>query len=330
MLRLATEEKRWPLIRPFAISRGTRSESRTIHVTLTDDEGRSGRGEAVPYARYGETIPAALNALEAARTEIERGLAHEDIPALVSLKAARNALDCALWDLRAKQAGRPVWELAGLSPPLPRVSACTISLDTPERMAAQAGENAARPLLKLKLGAGAAGDDIARLRAVRAAAPETRLIVDANEGWRAEDLPLLFSACAECAVELIEQPLPAGRDAALGEIARPVPVCADESIHGPEDLPALAPLYDAVNIKLDKTGGLTPALRLARAARAQGFGVMAGCMLASSLAMAPAFLVAQSARWTDLDGPLLLARDCQPAMREENSILQPPEPALWG
>ncbi len=330
MLHLDVEEKSWPLIRPFTISRGSRDAAKTIIVTLRDDQGNAGRGEAVPYARYDETIPAALAELRAARSAIEAGITHADIPRILAMRAARNALDCALWDLSAKQQGEPVWRLAGLDEPRPLVTAYTISLDTPGAMAARAKENAFRPLLKLKLGSGQAEDDIARMRAVRKAAPKTRIIIDANEAWREEDLPALFAAAKECAVELIEQPLPAGRDACLAHVPRPVPLCADESAHGIEDLEKLKPLYDAINIKLDKTGGLTPALALAKAARAAGFSLMTGCMLASSLAMAPAFLAAQLSDWADLDGPLLLAEDAQPAMSERDGLLNPPAPALWG
>ena len=329
MLEVTIEERVWPLLRPFTISRGTRDVARTVIVTLTDTEGRKGIGEAVPYPRYGESVEETVAELERATSLIAEGISHDDIPRFLSGMAARNALDCALWDLEAARTGRPVWELAGLPRPAPLVTAYTISLGSPEDMADQARQNARRPLLKLKLGADAAGD-IMRLRAVRMAAPRTRIIVDANEGWQPDDLPALFAVCVDCGVELIEQPLPADADEALARIIRPVPVCADESAHGPEDLPALRSRYDAINIKLDKTGGLTGAIRLAKAAREQGFEIMVGCMLASSLAMAPAFLVAQLARWTDLDGPMLLAEDFEPAMRHENSIIQPPEPALWG
>ncbi len=330
MLRITIEEQAWPLIRPFVISRGARNEARTIIVTLDDGNGNSGRGEAVPYARYGETIGEATAQLRAIAPAIESGLEHADIPRLVTMKAARNALDCALWDLRAKQGGKAVWQLAGLRRPEPLITAFTISLGPPGEMAGQARRNRSRPLLKLKLGAGAAADDMARIEAVRKAAADARIIIDANEAWRPADLPALFALCHDCGVELIEQPLPAGEDAALADIPRPVPLCADESIHDAKDLPALAPLYDAINIKLDKTGGLTPALELARAAQDTGLALMTGCMLASSLAMAPAFLVAQLCAWTDLDGPLLLAKDASPPMREDNSTLHPPSPALWG
>ncbi len=329
MLTITVEERAWPLLRPFTISRGTRDVARTIVVTISDAEGRTGMGEAVPYPRHGETVEETIAELERAAPSVAGGISHDDIPRILSGKAARNALDCALWDLEAARTGRPVWQLAGLPRPEPLVTAYTISLGSPEDMADQARQNSRRPLLKLKLGSDAAGD-VMRLRAVRMAAPRARIIVDANEGWRPEDLPTLLAVCVDCGVELVEQPLPADADEALARIIRPVPVCADESAHGAEDLPALRSRYDAINIKLDKTGGLTGAIRLAKAAREQNFEIMVGCMLASSLAMAPAFLVAQLARWTDLDGPMLLAEDFEPAMRHENSIIQPPEPALWG
>ncbi len=329
MLQITVEERAWPLLRPFMIARGTRDVARTIIVTLTDSEGRKGAGEAVPYPRYGESVEETVAELERIAPSLTDNLGHDDIPRLLSGKAARNALDCALWDLEAAQTGRPVWQLAGLPRPAPLVTAYTIGLGSPEDMADQARRNAERPLLKLKLGSDAAGD-VMRLRAVRMAAPDSRIIVDANEGWRPEDLPTLFAVCVDCGVELIEQPLPADGDEALSRIIRPVPVCADESAHDIADLPALRSRYDAINIKLDKTGGLTGAIRLATAARQQDFEIMVGCMLASSLAMAPAFLLAQCARWTDLDGPMLLAEDFQPPLRHENSVIQPPEPALWG
>ncbi len=330
MLRLSISQRTWPLKSPFTISRGARSEAHTLVVTLGDDEGNRGSGEAVPYARYDETMQAAMDELEAARPAIEAGITHDQIPALLKLRAARNALDCALWDLRAKQQGKPAWQLAALDAPRPLTTAYTISLASPGEMARVAGENSSRPLLKLKLGSASAADDMARLKAVRAAAPGSRLIVDANEGWREDDLPMLLETCAENAVKLVEQPLPAERDAVLSAIPRPVPVCADESFHDAADLPRLAGRYDAVNIKLDKSGGLTPALEAAERALAAGFSLMCGCMLASSLAMAPAFLVARKARWTDLDGPLLLASDAHPPIKYQGSTMYPPERELWG
>jgi L-alanine-DL-glutamate epimerase-like enolase superfamily enzyme len=241
--------------------------------------------------------------------------------------AARNALDCAFWDLEAKRAGRPAHLLAGLPAPRPLTTAYTISLGTPEAMAEAAAKEAARALLKIKLGS---DGDPARIEAVRRAAPNARLIVDANEGWTAENLAGNFAACARAGVELIEQPLPAGRDEALANISRPVPVCADESVHGRASLAALIGEYDAINIKLDKTGGLTEALAMAHEAERLGFGIMVGCMVATSLAMAPAMLVAQRAKYVDLDGPLLLARDRPDGLCYERSLVHPPTRELWG
>ncbi len=327
--RLEAREQTWPLQRAFTIARGSRTQVHTIIVELTDEHGNVGRGEAVPYPRHGETPEQALADIESARSRIEAGVSVHELPDILRTLAARTAMDCALWDLAARRLRKPAWQLTALPEPRPAVTACTISLAAPEEMATEAKERAAYPLLKLKLG-GTAEEDIARLRAVRAARPDARLVVDANEGWYAPDLPRLLTVCDGAAVELVEQPLPAGEDAALAAIARPVPVCADESLRGPDDLPSLAGRYDAVNVKLDKAGGLTPALELARAARAQGLRVMVGCMLASSLAMAPAFLLAPLADWIDLDGPLLLADDFAPPIRFEGALMHPPPPALWG
>ncbi len=265
--------------------------------------------------------------IESLRARIEDGLDRRGLQQALPAGAARNALDCAFWDLEAKRAGRPVWALLGLKAPAPVTTAYTLSLDTPEAMGRAAAENAARPLLKLKL---AGPDDLARVEAVRENAPAARLIVDANEGWSLDDYVELAPKLAGLGVDLIEQPLPAGKDAALAGMRRPVPVCADESCHDSASLAGLAGRYDAVNIKLDKTGGLTEALELKDAAGAQGYEIMVGCMLATSLAMAPATLVAQGARFVDLDGPLLLDRDRAEGLYYEDSLLHPPEPALWG
>jgi L-Ala-D/L-Glu epimerase len=286
-----------------------------------------GRGECVPYARYGETVEGVASAIAAMEAQIGRGLDREELQQAMPAGAARNALDCAFWDLAAKRSGAPVHELAGLPPPRPLTTAYTISLASPEAMAAAAAKAAARALLKVKLG----GDgDQERIAAVRRAAPNCRLIVDANEGWAPESLMENLAACAQAGVALVEQPLPADRDDALATITRPLPVCADESLHGEASLAALVGKYDAVNIKLDKTGGLTQALAMARQAEDMGFALMVGCMVATSLAMAPAMLVAQRARVVDLDGPLLLARDRPDGLRYEGSTVHPPQPALWG
>jgi L-alanine-DL-glutamate epimerase-like enolase superfamily enzyme len=282
----------------------------------------------VPYARYGETVEQVAGAIEAMAADIARGLGREDLQAAMPAGAARNALDCAFWDLAGKRAGRPVHELLGLAAPKPLTTAYTISLSTPDAMAQAAAKAAERALLKVKLGGG--GDDGARIAAVRRAAPRAELIVDANEGWTPDGLASNLAACAQAGVTLIEQPLPAGRDDALAGRARDVPICADESVHGSASLAALVGKYDAVNIKLDKTGGLTEALAMAQEAERLGFTLMVGCMVATSLAMAPAVLVAQRARVVDLDGPLLLARDRPDGLRYAGSLVHPATSALWG
>jgi L-alanine-DL-glutamate epimerase-like enolase superfamily enzyme len=331
MPRLSVRHESWPLSGGFTISRGTRTTAEVVVVELSlgeaDARVASGRGECVPYARYGESVAGVVAAIESLRARIEDGLDRLGLQRALPAGAARNALDCAFWDLEAKRAGHPVWQLIGASAPAPVTTAYTLSLDTPEAMGRAAAENASRPLLKLKL---SGPDDLARIEAVRASAPTARLIVDANEGWSLDDYVELAPKLAVLGVDLIEQPLPAGKDAALAGMRRPVPVCADESCHDSASLAGLAGRYDVVNIKLDKTGGLTEALRLKDAARSQGYGIMVGCMLATSLAMAPATLVAQGARFVDLDGPLLLERDRPEGLTYEGSLLHPPEPALWG
>lgn len=326
MRRLDLRREDWPLAKPFTISHGSRTVAETVLVEIHSGALR-GRGECVTYARYGESVESVLAAIGAMAEAVGEGIDREALRDRMPPGAARNALDCALWDLEAKESGSSIWGLAGIAAPRPVVTAYTISLDTAERMAAEAGENAARPLLKIKLtGEG----DLDRVRAVRAAAPSAKLIVDANEGWTVEHLRRYGAALAELGVALIEQPLPAGQDAALAELPHPVPICADEACHTSADLDRLVGLYDCVNIKLDKAGGLTEALRLKEAARARGFTVMVGCMVGSSLSMAPAHLVAQDADFVDLDAPLLLARDRQPGLRYEGSLVYPPKPNLWG
>ncbi|UWQ32144.1 dipeptide epimerase [Leisingera sp. M527] len=310
------------LAQVFTISRGSRTEAKVLTVRVEKD-GVTGWGECVPYARYNET-------LESVAAEIERlpaDFTRAELQSLLPAGAARNAVDCALWDLEAKQAGKRVWELAGLPAPGPEITAYTLSLDTPEKMQAQAAENAFRPLLKIKLGT---PDDMPRLEAVRAGAPDAKIIIDANEGWSAEVYAELAPHLVRLGVELVEQPLPAGEDAALIGMERPVPVCADESCHDRESLPKLKGKYDVVNIKLDKTGGLTEALKLRDQALAEGYQVMVGCMVGSSLAMAPATLVAQGAAVTDLDGPLLLAEDREEPLTFDAEGVHPPVAALWG
>ena len=319
---LTVSHDRFRLAEVFTIARGSRSHADVVTATLAHD-GVTGRGECVPYARYGESIESVSREIEALADGTGRDALQEVLPA----GAARNAVDCALWDWEAKRAGKRVWELAGLAAPGPLVTAFTLSLDTPDRMEAAARRHAARPLLKIKLGT---PDDMPRLEAVRRGAPETRIIIDANEGWTAEVYAELAPHLIGLGVAMVEQPLPAGEDDMLAEIARPLPVCADESCHDRASLPALKGKYDMINIKLDKTGGLTEALALRDAARKDGFGVMVGCMVGSSLAMAPAVLVGQGADIVDLDGPLLLAEDREPPLAYDAQGVHPSIPALWG
>ena len=312
----------FPLAQVFTISRGSRTEAKVLSVKISRG-GVEGRGECVPYARYNETAASVSAQIESLPEAFDRQGLYELLPA----GAARNAADCALWDLEAKESGLRVWQLAGLPAPGPEITAYTLSLDSPENMRAQAAEHAHRPLLKIKLGT---PDDMPRLEAVRAGAPRADIIVDANEGWSAEVYADLAPHLLRLGVKLVEQPLPAGDDDALLGLQRPVPVCADESAHDRASLKHLAGKYDVVNIKLDKTGGLTEALALKREALAQGFEVMVGCMVGSSLAMAPATLVAQGALITDLDGPLLLAEDRAHPLQFDAAGVHPPTAALWG
>jgi L-alanine-DL-glutamate epimerase-like enolase superfamily enzyme len=313
------------LAQVFTISRGSRTEAQVLTVRLSGG-GATGVGECVPYARYGETLESVTDQIMALAPLFEAG-GEVDLTALLPAGAARNALDCALWDWRAKSSGQRVWDLLKLPAPVPEITAYTLSLDTPEAMQAQAAKHAFRPLLKIKLGT---PDDMPRLEAVRAGAPKSTIIVDANEGWSAAVYADLAPHLVRLGVALVEQPLPAGDDAALIGMARPVPVCADESCHDRASLAGLKGKYDMVNIKLDKTGGLTEALALKQAALAEGYGVMVGCMVGSSLAMAPATLVAQGVAVTDLDGPLLLAEDRDAPLIFDGAGVHPPTPALWG
>ena len=325
-LTLAVRAERWPIRGTFAIARGAKREAHVV-VAEVGDGRHTGRGECVPYARYGETVQGVLAAVESCRPALARGLTREGLASLLQAGAARNALDCALWDLEAKRAGRSAAALAGLAPLRPVPTAFTLSLADPHAMAAAAKAATAYSLLKVKLGG---AGDAARLQAVRAAAPHARLIADANEAWQPHETESLLAMAADCGVDLVEQPLAAGNDAILAEIRRPVAVCADESAHDSRSLDALAGRYDAVNIKLDKTGGLTEALATAKRARALGFKIMVGSMVATSLAMAPALLLAQDADWVDLDGPLLLERDRDAGLAYEDGMVLPPLPALWG
>ena len=306
----------------FTISRGSRTEAKVLTVKIERD-GVVGWGECVPYARYDETMDSVADQIAGLPADVTR----DDLYDLLTAGAACNAVDCALWDHEAKTAGKRVWDLIGVPAPKPCITAFTLSLDTPENMRASAAKHAHRPLLKIKLGT---PDDMARLEAVRAGAPKSEIIVDANEGWTADVYSDLAPHLIRLGVTMVEQPMPAGHDDMLGEIARPLPVCADESCHDTATLAGLKGKYDMVNIKLDKTGGLTEALKLNDAARAQGYAVMVGCMVGSSLAMAPATIVAQGARVVDLDGPLLLAEDRdQPLIFDEDGV-HPPVASLWG
>jgi L-alanine-DL-glutamate epimerase-like enolase superfamily enzyme len=326
MRTLSLVREIFPIAGRFVLSRGAKTEARVVVAEIAEGEHR-GRGECVPYARYGESIESVTAAIEGLRAEIERGLSREALQQALPAGAARNALDCALWDLEAKQKETPVWFLAGLREPKRAITAYTISLDAPDAMAEAAAAAKARPLLKVKLGREMA---TACITAVRAAAPEAKLIVDANEAWDFGILQALAPALAQLKVALVEQPLAAGEDRALEDFASPVPLCADESVHDTTTLDALPRGYSVINIKLDKTGGLTEAIKLAHAARARNLDIMVGCMVASSLAMAPAFLLARGARYVDLDGPLMLARDRTPAIPYDGSLIYPAPPALWG
>jgi L-Ala-D/L-Glu epimerase len=323
---LVARIERWPIAGSFTISRGAKTEAVTVVAEVSQD-GLTGRGECVPYPRYGETPEATLVGVQSMQEALQRGLDRQALQAAMPAGAARNALDCALLDLEAKTSGQRVWNLLGRPQPKACITAYTISLASPQAMAVATAKAAHRPLLKIKLGGDGDGE---RIAAVRRAAPDSELIVDANEAWTAGNLEQNLSECAAAGVTLVEQPLPAGQDEVLARIRRPVAVCADESVYDRASLDRLRGRYDAVNIKLDKTGGVTEALVMADAAQALGFQIMIGCMVATSLAMAPAMLLARQARFVDLDGPLLLARDRDGGLRYDGSLVYPPDAALWG
>jgi len=323
--RLEFRIQKWPISGTFTISRGAKTEAAVVVAEISDGS-TTGRGECVPYARYGESLESVTAEIGGMASAIAGGMDRDALQNALPAGAARNAIDCALWDLEAKQVGTRVAALAGIAALAPVTTAYTLSLDTPEKMA-EAARHVARPVLKLKLGA---DGDLERLRAVREAAPQTSLIVDANEGWSEKNIRENLIACADAKVSLIEQPLPADADEILRGIERIVPLCADESFHDRASFAKLAGKYDAVNIKLDKTGGLTEALRVADEAQARGLQIMVGCMVATSLAMAPALLLAGRAKFVDLDGPLLLAKDREHGLRYDGSTVFPPEPSLWG
>ncbi|WP_375414091.1 N-acetyl-D-Glu racemase DgcA [uncultured Bradyrhizobium sp.] len=324
--KLAARIERWPIAGAFTISRGAKTEAVTVLAEVSRGN-HTGRGECVPYARYGQTPEATLAAILSTEKALRGGLDRQALQGALPAGAARNALDCALLDLEAKLGGRRAWDLLGRPTPRACTTAFTISLGTPEAMAAATAKASSRPLLKIKLGGDGDGD---RIAAVRKEAPESELIVDANEAWTPANLEQNLAACEAVGVTLVEQPLPAGQDGLLARIRRPVAVCADESVHDRASLERLRERYDAINIKLDKTGGLTEALAMAEAAQALGFEIMVGCMVATSLAMAPAMLLAHQARFVDLDGPLLLAGDRNGGLRYDGSTVYPPDPALWG
>jgi L-Ala-D/L-Glu epimerase len=326
MDKLNVSIEHFPIAGAFTISRGSRTEAIVVRATIQHGN-KIGSGECVPYTRYGETVAGVVDLINQQRALIGKRATHEELLSALPAGAARNALDCALWDLDAKIAEKRIWEHLGVPEPKPTVTCYTISLGTPEAMLEASKGASHRPLLKVKLG----GDgDVERIRAVRAGAPNARLVVDANESWRPHNFMFNMAACQEVGVELIEQPLPANDDAALDMMKRPIPICADESLHDRASLAKLQGRYDAINIKLDKTGGLTEALSLAEEAKARGLKIMVGCMVGTSLSMAPATLLMQHADFVDLDGPLLLAQDRPHALSYAGNMVHPPEASLWG
>ena len=316
----------FPLKKAFNISRGAKTAADVVTCTISEN-GASGRGECVPYKRYGETVEGVMSAIEALAGPISEGMTRQELQTAMKPGAARNAIDCALWDLEAKLSGVRVSTSACHILPRPVATAVTISLGDPADMADEARAHSSQKLLKVKVGT---SDDRARMHAVASAARDAEIILDANEGWDESNIREHLLLAAELHIGLIEQPLPAGKDEILAHIPHPVPICADESVHTIADLQSLSDRYDAINIKLDKTGGLTEALLMRDRARELGFGVMVGCMVGSSLAMAPAVLLAQDADWVDLDGPLLMAKDRTPGLVYSGSLVSPPSPDLWG
>jgi L-alanine-DL-glutamate epimerase-like enolase superfamily enzyme len=327
MRDISVEIEAWPIAGSFTISRGSKTQADVITVTIRDGV-HVGRGECVPYGRYNETVKDVAASIKNLAKPLSEGLTRDELHRVMARGAGRNAVDCALWDLEAKMTGIPVWKLASLAEPKHLTTAYSLSLDTPDAMGDAARKNAHRPLLKLKLGG--TGDDVARVAAVRKGAPDAMLIVDANEGWTPDNVLDMANKLAPFGVAMIEQPLPAKADEALRGLLTPIPFCADESAHGLEGLSRLVGLYEYVNIKLDKTGGLTEALSVMRCARRRNLKIMVGCMVSTSLAMAPAMLIAQGAEFVDLDGPLLLAKDREHGIRFEGSVMLPAERELWG
>jgi L-alanine-DL-glutamate epimerase-like enolase superfamily enzyme len=326
MTGLSTRVESWPIRGRFTISRAAKTAADVVLVELDAGEGK-GYGECVPYARYGESPGSVIEQIESLRGDIQQGMDRTELQQKLPPGAARNALDCAFWDLQAKVSRKRVWDLLHLPPAQPLTTAYTLSLDSPENMHKAALEHSDRPLLKLKL---AGAGDIERVQGVRNGAPDARLIVDVNEGWDVGLYKRMVPELLKLGVEMIEQPLPAADDHALRSLPRPIPICADESCHDSGSLKNVVDRYDMINIKLDKTGGLTEALQLRRAAEAEGMQIMVGCMLATSLAMAPATLLAQGAAIVDLDGPLLLERDRRPGLVFAHGLVYPPPRELWG
>ncbi|WP_208379448.1 N-acetyl-D-Glu racemase DgcA [Psychromonas algicola] len=316
----------WLIEGSFTISRGSRTHANVVVVELQQG-GHTGRGECVPYARYDESIESVIAELAALKDKIAAGLTRQEMQTLLPAGAARNALDCAYWDLACKQSGQRIWQQLEIAEPKPLITAFTLSLDTPERMKEAAIKNAHRPLLKLKL---AGEGDVERVTAVREGSPNARIIVDANEGWNEQQYLTMVPELVKLGVEMIEQPLPASDDAALEHLPRPITLCADESCHDRSSLKHIIGRYDMINIKLDKTGGLTEAIALKEEAEEAGLTIMVGCMLATSLAMAPALIVAQNVQIVDLDGPLLLAEDRQPGIEFDDSLMNVYPAELWG
>jgi len=316
----------WPIEGSFTISRGSRTHANVVVVQLQQGE-YVGRGECVPYARYDESIDSVIAQLASLKEQITAGLTREQMQSLLPAGAARNALDCAYWDLACKQSQQRIWQQIDSAQPSPLLTAFTLSLDTPERMKAAAIKNAHRPLLKLKL---AGEGDVERVAAVREGSPDARIIVDANEGWNEAQYLVMVPELVKLGVEMIEQPFPASDDAALEHLPRPITLCADESCHDRSSLKHIIGRYDMINIKLDKTGGLTEAIALKEEAEKAGLQIMVGCMLATSLAMAPAFIIAQNVQIVDLDGPLLLSKDRQPGIEFDESQMNVYAAALWG
>jgi len=325
MLTIEAREEIWPLKGPFRISRGSRTEAQVVFVTVSDGE-HTGRSECVPIKRYGQSVQSVIAQIDSIRRE--NNLDRQRLQKLLPASAARNALDCALWDLESKISSKRVWELANIPVISEVVTSFTISLDTPKKMGAAAKASSTSPILKLKLGGDSS--DLARVKAAREAAPSSRLIIDANESWSAEHYEEIVRALKKLGIELIEQPFPADADEVLESLDHPIPVCADESCHTSADLPRLMNRYEAVNVKLDKTGGRTEALRLCENARQSGFKLLIGCMVCTSLGIAPARLLASAADYVDLDGPLLLARDRDHGLAYENGRIGLPSRQLWG